>query len=238
VSIWNAFGALGAALYLGSYFLLQLGLISGRGVIYALMNAAAAGSVLLSLVDAWNGSVALMQGTWVVLSVVGLTRLYLRARKLRFTDEESDFISRRFSHLGKLDARHLLDHGTWSDVPPDVDLTTEGQSVSHLRYIASGSALVLSNGQRVNTLDDGAFIGEITCLTGEPATGTVRTESPCRVLSFEAQGLRKLCQKDDVIRVAVERTLAGTIKQKLILATALLSEGASSEESAAAQQDA
>ncbi|MEX0369308.1 MAG: hypothetical protein AB3N09_01665, partial [Tateyamaria sp.] len=67
-------GFAGVAFYLGSYALLQLGVVRGNGYPYALMNLAGASLVLVSLVTGWNLFSAIIQISWITLSIVGIAR--------------------------------------------------------------------------------------------------------------------------------------------------------------------
>jgi len=73
-------GLAGTLMILLAYFLLQAGRLSGTGVAYQLLNLFGAGGVLLSLAGAFNLSVALLEGAWVLVSAYGLVRT-LRARR-------------------------------------------------------------------------------------------------------------------------------------------------------------
>ena len=53
-------GLVGVFLYIGSYFGLQAGFIKGQGYLYAGLNASAATCVLLSLVQSFNLSSAII----------------------------------------------------------------------------------------------------------------------------------------------------------------------------------
>ena len=88
---WMA-GLVGVAFYLGSYAALQSGLLSGAGYLHTILNLIAASLVLVSLFAEWNMSSALIQASWIVISLIGLTRLYIRHRMLRFSDEEQHLI--------------------------------------------------------------------------------------------------------------------------------------------------
>ena len=57
-------GIFGVGFYLGSYASLQLGFLKGDGYAYAILNALAAGLVLLSLKEAFNLSSAVIQVSW------------------------------------------------------------------------------------------------------------------------------------------------------------------------------
>jgi len=64
-----------------AYALLQLGKITGQCYTYTLMNMLAASLVLVSLVHQFNLASALIQISWIVISVAGMFRLRSVARK-------------------------------------------------------------------------------------------------------------------------------------------------------------
>lgn len=76
---YDIVGLAGTLMILVAFFLLQNGRLSGTGVRYQLLNLFGAGGVLLSLAGAFNLSVALLEGAWVLVSAYGLVRT-LRAR--------------------------------------------------------------------------------------------------------------------------------------------------------------
>lgn len=72
---WYDFvGLLGSALVVGSYFLLQSGRLSGTSLSYQLINIAGSSCILVSLVGSFNLSVALLQCTWIAISLFGIVR--------------------------------------------------------------------------------------------------------------------------------------------------------------------
>lgn len=81
---YDLVGLLGTVLVVGSYFLLQSGRLSGTGLPYQLINIAGSGGILVSLIGGFNLSVALLQCTWIAISVYGIVR-GLAARRCRET---------------------------------------------------------------------------------------------------------------------------------------------------------
>jgi len=77
---YDVAGLLGTLMILVAYFLLQAGRLPGTGIAYQLLNLFGAGGVLVSLAGAFNLSVALLEGAWVLVSAYGLVRT-LRARR-------------------------------------------------------------------------------------------------------------------------------------------------------------
>ena len=73
-------GLLGSALVVVSYFLLQSGRLSGTALPYQLSNIIGSSCILVSLFGGFNLAVALLQCTWIAISVYGLAR-GMRARR-------------------------------------------------------------------------------------------------------------------------------------------------------------
>jgi len=79
--IFELIGVAGIVFYILAYTLLQLGIIIGQCYTYTLLNLVAALLVLVSLTQQFNLAVALLQVSWVVISIVGIFRLRLTRRQ-------------------------------------------------------------------------------------------------------------------------------------------------------------
>ena len=176
----------GLRFYLGSYGALQIGLLRGQGYAYATINAAAASCVLVSLWQNFNLSAALIQIFWIAISAIGIARLFVIRRRLRFTPEERDLLETVMPDMPREQARELLNLGNWFTAEPDHILTTECEPVPYLAYLAKGEAAVTTSGRQIALIKQPAFIGEITCLDGEEATGTVQLTKPSLIFTIDA----------------------------------------------------
>lgn len=146
-------GLVGVVIYIGSYFGLQAGVIKGQGYLYAALNIAAAGCVLTSLADNFNLSSAVIQITYIGISIFGITLFYLRTRAIKFTDEEQTFLNIVAPNLARHKSRQLVDLGVWIDAMPGTVLAEEGKTVSQLSFKLRGKADVTVNNQTVANLD-------------------------------------------------------------------------------------
>jgi hypothetical protein len=192
VSFADAVGIIGVGLYLVSYAALQLGVVRGQTYTYAALNAGAAGCVLFSLSETFNLSAALIQVCWIAISLIGIARLaivYGRAAQIRFAERERRFLAAKLPTLSKPLARRLLGAGRWIDAGPGVVLAREGQPVLELVYLARGRAVVSHGGHAIGACLDDTYIGELTCLSGAPATATVTLDRPCPLLLHRRRSL-------------------------------------------------
>ena len=75
-------GNFGVVMIVVAYFLLQIGRVSGQNPWYSAVNGIGAALVLVSLSFEFNLSAALVEGFWLVISLLGLI-LSLRRSKSR-----------------------------------------------------------------------------------------------------------------------------------------------------------
>ena len=106
-------GYAGVGVYLAAYIALQLGAIRGSSYRYVLLNMIAAILVLLSLYSNLNLASAIIQGCWVVISLVGITRVFLMYHHLRFNDEEAFLVKQGLNAMPKAMSRRLLNAGVY-----------------------------------------------------------------------------------------------------------------------------
>ena len=218
-------GYIGVGLYLGSYVLLQLGIILGSGSLYSVMNLLAACFVLASLMSAFNMSSAIIQVTWIIISVVGLSRRAILNAMVTYTPEERAFLDDIFPDMPKPIGRRFLDRGTWVLLEPGHEITREGEPVANLCYILDGQAGVLSGGHRVATVARG-LIGEMNVQAGAPASATVTVETPIRAFVISRDALLALGRRDSDFRALLEAALSRSVRQKLAESNARAASGA------------
>lgn len=75
IDLYNAVGYIGVASYVGSYFLLKIGKIKD-GYLYTFMNLIGALCVSFSLLEYFNLPSLIIQGVWLVISLLGIFIIY------------------------------------------------------------------------------------------------------------------------------------------------------------------
>lgn len=209
---------LSAGRWLGhlSYFLLVLSMLMRRIV---WLRAFAITSALTGIVyDAvWlHDPVGVFWESLLLAANVGqLTLMHWEDRRARFTEEERDLAAHILPGLPNRQRRKLLDLGTWVWGEPGTVLAREGESVAHLVYLAFGKVSVSVGGVHVGVCRPGAFVGEITALSGGAATGRAVVTEPSRYWAVDARVLRQLCAKEPEIRRALQSAFSRSVRDKL-----------------------
>lgn len=215
-SIATFAGLLGAAVTVGAYLSLQLGYLRGQGYYYAGLNALGAALVLVSMQEAFNVSSAIMQGIWISVSVVGITRYYILSHTSHLSPEEQEFAEATVPGLDRIEARRLLNLGTWGNAEPGMQLTRQGEKNENIYYLLDGKAEVWADEFPLAELGDHTFVGDISLVTGDTATATVEVSQPARYLAFPVAALNRLLQHDAEIRRHLKAALSGHLVGKLL----------------------
>jgi hypothetical protein len=220
--LFNVAGLTGVVLYLGSYALLQLGMLRGNGYAYATLNLCAASLVLLSLTVAFNLSSAIIQISWVVISILGIARLAWINRMVRFSDEDRAFLAHIFPDMPSPIARSFLDCGTWIDADEGALLLEEGEPVRNLFYIAHGEVAIMSGGELIGTVEAG-LLGEMNVLSGGPASASVEVVKAARLFVISGTTLSRMAARDSDFRIFLENGMSSDTGRKLMRANQRLS---------------
>ena len=156
---------------------------------------------------------------WAVVFVgINAVQLAIMAHKrlrVRLSGEEHGLHQQRFGKLDRVNFDRLARTGRWQNVPPGPVLAQEGQAVDDVYLLLAGNARVDSAGRTIAMGQPGAFIGEMSFLSGEPAAATVTAAAACRVFAVPQQRLHDLLRRHDEIRVVLQELFGHDLVQKL-----------------------
>ncbi|MBB5685852.1 Crp/Fnr family transcriptional regulator [Sphingobium boeckii] len=211
--------------YIGMALMIA-GLASGR-LRTIRMGAAAAGLIwcLAALFVSGDWAAAALAAALAFIGGYQLVGVYAADGRAKLSEEEQALGAAMLPDLGKAQLRHLLEQGFWLTAKPGDVLTREGEAVPHLYYLASGGATVYSEMLPIARCETGSFVGEVTVLSGDPATGTVEVDEPSRLWCVPALKLRLYTDEHDEIRRAVETAFRRTLTAKLVASNRRLAGG-------------
>ncbi len=79
-TIYDFIGSIGVAVIIFTYALLQLEKISGKSLLFSILNAAGASLIVLSLIFNFNFSAFIVEFFWVLISLYGIVKYFLKRR--------------------------------------------------------------------------------------------------------------------------------------------------------------
>jgi len=198
------------------YALLIAAMVAARrSAMRALVAAAAAVLLARAVVVTHDRAEAICAGLLLLACLLQLAHRLYERRSVTFTDEERGVIDGLVAGLSQSRARHLIDQGVWLAGKAGDTLTREGEPVTQLYYLAEGEARVMSGGREVGRCRAGDLVGEISILSGDPASATVVLDGSARFWCVSADTLRPYVEVNDDIRRALEQGIARALKAKL-----------------------
>jgi CRP-like cAMP-binding protein len=179
---------------------------------------AAIGDLLLSVYyyvafadPLWNPMV------WSLLNVVintGMILLILRdGREGGMSDDELSLF-RNLETLTPGQFRKFAKAGTWHRADEPVRLTTEGESLSALYYVLSGT-VEISKANRIIPVAPNLFIGELAYMRKRPATAMVTVSGGARYVSWSHGDLETLFKRNDDLRTAMTLLMGRDVAEKM-----------------------
>ena len=149
---------------------------------------------------------------FVVINTAHSLWLLYERHVARLSEKEIRLVDAAFQGLDPVLVRKLMRRGRWTTFQQDDPLAHEGAHLDNLSLIASGEAAVMLGQRSISHLSSGKFVGEISYLSGDPATATVIAATPVECLVWDRKDLQKLTRRRpeflNVIHAAIGKDLA------------------------------
>ena len=215
MTVFEFVGLLGVVVYVCAYAALQLGFIRGNGYWYPSLIISAACCMLFSLYKDFNIASATIQLFFIGISLVGLTRRFLLNHRIRFSEEEAALVGTRLADLPRASARRLFDAGHWITAPRGTVITHQDEPVTNLVYLHDGTVDVRVDGETIGQCARDSFVGEVTALSGSPATATAIVRDHAVLFSISAERLRIMAARDRELGAALQTAFSADMRSKL-----------------------
>ena len=157
----------------------------------------------------------LWETIFVIVNVVQLLIIWYYEYHHRFDDEHQHFAENMPDSVDRSAIKRLLDLSELQRLAPDTVLTREGQVVTQLVYIADGIVKIEHGDRVVAICGPGDYIGELSFLSGKPASATAIVVKPTRALVFDQAKLTTAIAADAQLRRTLESALNRNLAGKL-----------------------
>jgi CRP-like cAMP-binding protein len=156
---------------------------------------------------------------FVAINLAQLAILTRHALRRRWTAEERLLRTGLLAGLDPMSLARLLKAGTWTDFGAGTVLTREGEPVENVYLLVGGEAAVETGSRTVAVLRAGSIAGEMSFLSGLPASATVTTLTECRAFVVRQCALRTLMQRCAQLRLGLHERFNRELVGKLRYAT-------------------
>jgi CRP-like cAMP-binding protein len=160
----------------------------------------------------------LWEAIFVIVNIVQLFVIWYYEYQHSFAAEEKHFAESMPGGVDRSAVKRLLDQAELEQLEPGATLTTEGEAVQKLMYLADGIVKIEKGDRIVAICGPGDYVGELSFLSGAPASATASVVKPCRVLSFDQKKLSAAITADAQLRRTLESALNRNLAGKLVRA--------------------
>lgn len=199
-----------------TYFLLIVSMLMRRMVTLRLLAVASGlAKIVYRAAFVLDPVSVLWETIFVLVNVVQLLIIWYYEHHHRFDEEHQHFADNMPDTVDRSAIKRLLDLAELERYEPGTVLTDEGAKVTQLTYIADGIVKVEHGERLVAICGPGDYIGELSFLSGKPATATAIVVKPTRALVFDQAQLTAAVGNDAQLRRTLESALNRNLAGKL-----------------------
>jgi CRP-like cAMP-binding protein len=158
----------------------------------------------------------MLAAAFLIVNALRFNELLVRARSGTITSEEREL----FDHVMQIEdpgkQSRLRDLMTWTDAPVGAVLIMQDQVDPPLIYIASGRAAIIRNDMMVSECGAGEFVGEMSQISGNLASATVKVTQAMRMAKMDRDALAQLTRSLPEIGRAVDSAFNRSLAVKVM----------------------
>jgi hypothetical protein len=164
----------------------------------------------------WIAASLFWNGIFIAINTYNIGVLLNDNRSVSFTDEERELYETLFRSFRPGEFLKMIRIAKWRNAKPGEILLREGDSVDGVGLIMEGSAEVTLRGEDRARLGDLDLFGEMGYLSGEPATGTVKAQTPIRYVWWNKEELTGFFKKHPSLKVGYHSVVTDDLRKKLL----------------------
>ena len=161
-----------------------------------------------------NQTAAFWTAIFVLVNSYNIVKIILERRPKLIPDEIRDLYDGIFKSLTTREFLYFWNMGTIRSVTDDY-LIHSGEHQDNLLLVLSGSANVQVNGEIIASLDRGAFIAEISFLSGEPASADVYVNEELIFISWRSGRLKNMQNENPEFWMKLQHALSEDLIKKV-----------------------
>lgn len=151
---------------------------------------------------------------FLAINAYHIVVLFKEREPLRLQGRLGEIHKQVFHEFSERDFLKLWNFGS-ERIYDGTPIVRQGETPADLLFIVEGKARVIKGKKTLVTLTSHDFIAEMSFLTGQPATATVRAQGPVRVRSWSQSALHDLESIDPPLMARIRSILGRDLSRKL-----------------------
>lgn len=153
---------------------------------------------------------------FTLVNILQLVIIAIENWRGKFSSDEQYFIETCLPGVERAQARRFVKLGAWTQVSEGAILITEDTCPQRLKFVVDGTANITREEKYLGKIGKGDFLGEMSYLTGKPASASVTAKTQMSFLAFERGMLKEHLTKYPDVRFALESSFNRNLVGKLV----------------------
>ncbi len=147
---------------------------------------------------------------FILINVYWIARLVFERRPVHLTGEQKRLWETALHRLHPRHARALFKRATYKSIAPNEIISAPGDTFDELALISEGKVGLRMDGEEIEELGPGHFVGSAAFLEKDlefPTVATIFAAEQTRLMTWNKNELRTLIERDNQLSTAVEATV-------------------------------
>ena len=158
-------------------------------------------------VMAWNA-------VFLAINIYMVARILQERSRIVLPIDLTDIYQHKFTNLSQREFRRFWQWGEVVEFEHGV-IYREGDNTNDLMLVLSGEVHIHKQGREIARLGPGSFIGEMSFLSGHPASAEAAAEGPVRCMAWHKPSLWRLKKRNPDFMLKLQQVLSNELSDKL-----------------------
>lgn len=153
---------------------------------------------------------------FILVNLYHVAVIVYEKRPIKMSPKDKELYETLFSEMTPVEFLKITKIAEWRPFVSGEKVIRHGTPVTDLILIYNGTVDVVVDNKWVAELKDGQFVGEMSFLTGKPATATCIVKHDCECLVWKQPEFKELLKRNPSLYFTIQSVLSAQVSNNLV----------------------
>ena len=153
---------------------------------------------------------------FILVNLYHVAVIVYEKRPIKMAPKDKELYETLFSEMTPVEFLKITKIAEWRPFVSGEKVIRHGTPVTDLILIYNGTVDVVVDNKWVAELKDGQFVGEMSFLTGKPATATCIVKHDCECLVWKQPEFKELLKRNPSLYFTIQSVLSAQVSNNLV----------------------
>jgi len=153
---------------------------------------------------------------FILVNLYHVAVIVYEKRPIKMAPKDKELYETLFSEMTPVEFLKITKIAEWRPFVSGEKIIRHGTPVTDLILIYNGTVDVVVDNKWVAELKDGQFVGEMSFLTGKPATATCIVKHDCECLVWKQPEFKELLKRNPSLYFTIQSVLSAQVSNNLV----------------------